>query len=909
MDTDQDSPAGLWKFTFALPRYGTLDVVLEVESTTDGAPVYLCLNDQHETLLADVQWRDRRLTGTARVMGLVLALDLQFAGAALEGTITRDPTRVPVHGRAWDPSGQAPAPNPAPASSSPPPPPFHPAPPETGETPGSASGSAPHPAPHPAPRPARVDRLLAAMTLEEKVGQLYQMPGAGTIPTGPDGTPADPTHLIRTGRVGSVLGVMTACRAETLQRVAVEESRLGIPLLFMADVIHGLRTIFPIPLAMASSWDVAAIERAARVAAKESVAAGIHVTFSPMVDVARDPRWGRVMEGAGEDPYLGCQCAAAQVRGYQGAPTDDQARLPADAISACVKHYAGYGGAEGGRDYNTVDMSEYRLRNVYLPPYRAAVDAGAGWVMSSFNSLLGEPVTGNAFLLRDVLRGEWGFVGATISDYNSVVEMVAHGVVADEREAAARAMRATLDVEMVSRAYPRHLPALVREGVIAEDLVDAAVRRVLETKARLGLFEDPLRGASEARAAAVHLCPEHRATARDVARRSMVLLKNEPHPRWNRPVLPLDASILGDVQTIALVGPFAKDRGLIGSWSALGRHAETVSLETALREHLADLLPDPTPAPTLVVIPGCSLSDGVRDRDGHPVRDSTLDRLHEKHRARVNEVVEAAATADLVILALGERETMSGEAKCRAYLGLPGLQGILAREVLALGKPTVAVLFNGRPLVLDRVAEAAPAILEAWYPGTEGARAVVDVLVGRYNPAGKLPVSFPVTEGQVPVYYAHDSTGRPQFADADAGGFKSRYLDASNAPLYPFGHGLSYTTFTVSPVKVRPRELSRGEALTASVEVTNTGSRPGEVVVQLYVQDVVGRFVRPVRELKGFQKIHLAARASREVVFSLVPAQLRYWRPDAGWTAEPGDFLVFVGLDATTTNQAGFRLS
>ncbi|MGH7701229.1 MAG: glycoside hydrolase family 3 N-terminal domain-containing protein, partial [Gemmatimonadales bacterium] len=665
------------------------------------------------------------------------------------------------------------------------------------------------------PRPAverRIDSILALMTLEEKLGQL-NLPSS----LGPGLTP-EQIELTRRGRVGGFLNVVGAERARAIQRVAVEESRLKIPLLLGYDVIHGYRTTFPIPLAEAATWNPELVEQAARVAAREAAAAGVNWTFAPMVDIARDPRWGRIAEGSGEDPYLGSVMAAARVRGFQG--TDLAAP---DAVLATTKHFAAYGGAEAGRDYNTVDVSERTLREIYLPPFKAALDAGAGSVMTAFNEIAGVPATANRWLLTTVLREEWGFDGLVVSDWTSVDELRAHGVAGSRAQAGRLALLAGTDMDMVSAIYVDSLPALVRAGRIPQATVDEAVRRVLRAKFRLGLFRDPYHGSSVERERATLLAPEHRALAREVARQAIVLLENRGG------LLPLGSR----VRRLALIGPLADDRpNLRGPWHGQGRAEDVVTVLEGMRRRAGTGV-------QVLHARGAGLTDTAT--------------------AGIAEAVALARRADVAVLVLGEADTMSGEAASRAHLGLPGAQEDLLRAVHATGKPVVLVLMSGRPLVLPWATEHVPAILETWFLGTETGNAVADVLFGDVAPSGRLPVSVPWAVGQIPIYYNHKNTGRPPAENK----FTSKYLDVPVTPRYPFGYGLSYTTFAYADLRLSATGVPATGTLTVSVTVTNTGSREGAEVVQLYLQDEVASVTRPVRELKAFRRIVLKPNESR----------------------------------------------
>jgi beta-glucosidase len=707
----------------------------------------------------------------------------------------------------------------------------------------------------------RVHDLLGRMTLEEKVGQLVQYSAREDM-TGPAAASSVAPQL-GAGGIGSMLNVHGAAETRKWQKRAIESSRLHIPLLFGLDVIHGYRTTFPIPLATAASWDLARIEGAERIAATEAAAAGIHWTFAPMVDISRDPRWGRIAEGAGEDPFLGSAIARARVRGFQ---TDNLGAR--GTILACAKHFAAYGAAQAGRDYFTTDVTERVLREVYLPPFRAALEAGVATFMAGFNDLDGTPCSSNAFLLNRLLRGEWGFRGFVVSDWAAIDELVAHGSAADLRDASRQAFLAGLDMDMESYGYEKHLAALVRAGVVPAARLDAAVSAVLAAKFRLGLFDDPYRYCDEANEKSTLLAPAHLAAARDLARRSCVLLKNNG-------ILPLSTGRL----TVALVGPLADSPAdQLGCWQGLGRTEEAVSVRSALAEIF--------PGTRLRYAAGCQTTG--TDTSGFAA-------------ARA-----AASEADVIIAALGESASQTGEATSRTSLDLSGPQLALLRELRNTGKPIVLLLMAGRPLLLESVEPLVDAILVGWHPGTMGGPAIADVLTGAYNPAGRLPITWPRSVGQIPLFYAHKISGRPTPQHKDEP-YYTRYIDSPNTPLYPFGFGLSYTTFAFDQLRLSAPALRAGGApLTVTVRVRNTGQRAGEEVVQLYVRDRVGSVTRPVRELKGFAKIGLAAGESRNVDFPLTAADLAFWRADMTFGPEPGDFDVFVGDDSTAVLSAPF---
>ncbi|HEX5184166.1 MAG TPA: beta-glucosidase BglX [Allosphingosinicella sp.] len=709
----------------------------------------------------------------------------------------------------------------------------------------------------------RVEALLARMNLDEKLGQVTQMPGGRSKALNSLITDAERAR-IREGRVGSYLNVAGAAESRALQRIAVEQSRLHIPLLFGLDVIHGYRTIFPVPLAMAASWDPEVPERAARVAAEEASASGVHWTFSPMVDIARDPRWGRIVEGAGEDPFLGSAMAAAQVRGYQG-----RSLAAPDAILATVKHFAGYGAATGGRDYGEADMSERTLNEVYLPPFYAAAKAGAGSFMTGFESLNGVPMTANRALVRGTLRGTWGWPGLIVSDWKAVAELRNHGVAGSDEEAAALALRAGVDMDMSSGLYGDALKAAVRRDPALRAALDEAVRRVLTAKERLGLFDDPYRGADPARERAVILSDANRAVAREAARRSIVLLKNDGG------LLPIAAS----AKRIAVIGALAADANSeLGSWRAQGHVEDVRPLLPALAEAL----------PQARIDYEAGASPRSDDRSG------------------IAGAVEAAKHSDLVLLVVGEDFDMTGEARSRADLGLPGAQQALADAVLDTGRPVVVLLMNGRPLAIDRLAERAPAILETWFLGIEAGPAIADILTGRVSPGGKLPVTFPRATGAVPFYYDSLPSGRP--ADADLTRDTVRYHDLPIGPLFPFGHGLSYARFDYSDFRISRASLP-AEGVVASVTVRNSSRVAGDEIVQLYVHDPVASVSRPIEQLRGFRRIALAPGRAKRVSFTLTPAQMAIW--DSGrWRIEPGEIDLMVGASSADIRARGrFRIA
>ncbi len=708
---------------------------------------------------------------------------------------------------------------------------------------------------------AKVAALLAQMTEAEKIGQLiqYSEPGAETGPA----VRSNIEHEIRAGRVGSMLNVIGAARTREFQELAVKNSRLHLPLLFGYDVIHGFRTMFPINLGQAASWDLAAIELSERIAATEASAAGVHWTFAPMVDIARDPRWGRISEGSGEDPFLGSAIARARVHGFQG---DDLSRP--DTILACAKHFAGYGAAQAGRDYNTTEIPEIVLRDVYLRPFHAAVAAGVGTFMAAFNDLNGTPASANKFLMTDVLRHEWGFKGFVVSDWQSILELIPHGIAADAAEACRLAMNAGLDLDMEGHVYRDHLADEIKAGRVDPARLDAAVSAILAAKFRLGLFDDPYRYSDADREAHAMLRPESLAASRDLARKSCVLLKNEPA------ALPLRADA-----RIALIGQLGGvQRDMNGSWQGKSREQDAVSLRTALEKAF----------PGRVTYALGAKTQGI-DRSGF------------------DEAIAAAKKSDVIVAALGEGWFMSGEASSRSELGLPGAQLDLLAALRETGKPVVLVLFAGRPLVLAPVLPLADSILLVWYPGTMGGTAITDLLTGSFSPSGKLPVTFPRNVGQIPIYYAAKNTGRPIDPRDPHDKYKSQYLDVPNTPQFPFGFGLSYTSFVYSRPQLASETLGPRGELRINVTLTNSGPREGAEVAQLYVRDLVGSVTRPVRELKGFQRVTLKSGESRELVFTLSAADLAFTHADMSFAPEPGKFEVFLGGDSTAPKIGEFE--
>ncbi|WP_264526253.1 glycoside hydrolase family 3 N-terminal domain-containing protein [Flavobacterium sp. N502536] len=715
----------------------------------------------------------------------------------------------------------------------------------------------------------KVNALLKKMTLEEKIGQLNQYTGDNAA-TGPITINANKQAEIKAGLIGSMLNVVGTTYTRQYQELAMQ-SRLKIPLLFGQDVIHGYKTTFPIPLAEAASWDLPAIELAARVAATEASASGIHWTFAPMVDIARDPRWGRVMEGAGEDTYLGSKIAYARVKGFQGNKLGDL-----NSVMACVKHFAAYGAAVGGRDYNSVDMSERMLLETYLPPFKAALDAGAATFMNSFNDLNGIPATANVHLQRDLLKGKWNFQGFVVSDWGSIGEMVAHGYSKDLKAAALAAITAGSDMDMESNAYRYHLAELVKEGKVSVDLIDDAVKRILRKKFELGLFEDPYRYSDSKRADKALSNPENRKAALEVAQKSIVLLKNDNE------TLPLSKN----VKTIAFIGPMVKEyKANMGFWSVELPEVDYDKWVVSQWDGLQKKVGKNT---KLLYAKGCEV-DGD-NKDGFA------------------EAVATAKQADVVILSIGERRDMSGEAKSRSDLHLPGVQEDLVKAIQATGKPVVVLVNAGRPLIFNWTADNVPAIVYTWWLGTEAGNAIVNVLFGDYNPSGKLPMTFPREVGQIPIYYNHFSTGRPA-KDEDAKNYVSAYIDLKNSPKFPFGYGLSYTKFNYTDLKLSSTKMTGNETIKVSFQLSNVGKVAGEEVVQLYLKDKFGSVVRPVLELRDFQKVKLNAGESKTIEFTIDKEKLSFYTSKLEWTAEPGDFEVLIGTSSADLKlKANFEL-
>jgi len=726
------------------------------------------------------------------------------------------------------------------------------------------------------PLEQRVDSLMTLMTLEEKIGQMNQYNGFWEV-TGPvpkDGVAAKKYDHLKKGWVGSMLNVLGVKDVKALQKIAVEESRLHIPLLFGYDVVHGYQTISPIPLAESASWDLEAIRKSAEIAAEESAAVGLNWTFAPMVDITRDARWGRVMEGAGEDPFLGSKIAYARVKGFQGESYSTK------TILACAKHFAGYGFAESGRDYNTVDVGISTLHNVILPPFKAAVDAGVGTFMNSFNDLNGIPATGNAFLQREILKGNWNFKGFMVSDWGSIGEMVAHNHAKDGKQAAEFAINAGSDMDMESYLYVEHLSALVKEGKVKENLIDDAVRRILRIKFEMGLFEDPYKYCDEKREKATVGKKEFHDGVLDVAKKSIVLLKNDNE------LLPLKKS----GQKIVLIGALASDKSSsLGGWRGNSKDGSAVSVLEGMQKYSGNTL---------------TYEKGVQVAIGTPVFGLET-KINTTDKTGINEAVAAAKNADVIVMVLGEVGFQTGEGRSRTNIDLPGLQQELLEAVYAVNPNIVLVLNNGRPLTIPWAAKNIPSIVEAWQLGTQSGNAIAQVLYGDYNPSGKLPMSFPRSVGQLPIYYNHKSTGRPEDKGQEV--FWSHFGDEKNTPLYPFGYGLSYTKFEYSNLRLSASSLSPNQKITVSFDLKNTGKVEGKEVTQMYIQDLFGSSTRPVRELKGFEIISLKPNETKSVRFEIDPKLLEYYTANNKWETEEGDFKVFIGGSSDATMTADFK--
>lgn len=729
---------------------------------------------------------------------------------------------------------------------------------------------------------AFVDKLIAKMTLDEKIGQL-NLPSSGDFTTG-QAQSSDIGKKIEQGLVGGLFNIKGVGKIRDVQKVAVEKSRLKIPMIFGMDVIHGYETTFPIPLGLSASWDMDLIQRSAQIAAQEASADGINWTFSPMVDVSREPRWGRVSEGSGEDPYLGSQIAKAMVYGYQGKDLSLK-----NTILACVKHFALYGAPEGGRDYNTVDMSHIRMFNEYFPPYKAAVDAGVGSVMASFNEVDGIPATGNKWLMDDVLRKQWGFNGFIVTDYTGINEMIQHGM-GDLQQVSALAMNAGIDMDMVGEGFLTTLKKSISEGKVTEQQITTAARRILEAKYDLGLFDDPYRYTDEKRSKAEVFNKANREEARNIAAQSMVLLKND------KQILPLKTS-----GTVAVIGPLANNNeNMTGTWSVASRTKDAVSIMTGLKETIKGV--------NFIYAKGSNVFYDAKMEEKATMFGKVSNRDSRSKEALLKEAVETAKKADVVVLAIGETAELSGESSSRTNIEIPQAQKDLLTELKKTGKPIVMVLFTGRPLVLNDENKQADAIVNAWFAGSEAGYAIADVLYGKVNPSGKLPMTFPRSVGQVPIYYNAKNTGRPLSDDksdkCEFEKFRSNYIDECNTPLFPFGFGLSYTSFGYSDVELSKTQLSGNDQLTASITLTNNGKYDGNEVVQLYIRDMVGSVTRPVKELKGFQKVFLKAGESKKVSFTITPEDLKFYNSELKYDWEAGEFDIMIGTNSHDVKHA-----
>ncbi|WP_163514815.1 beta-glucosidase BglX [Gelidibacter japonicus] len=730
----------------------------------------------------------------------------------------------------------------------------------------------------------KVDSILKLMTLEEKLGQL-NLPSAGDITTG-QATSSDIGKKIEEGKVGGLFNIKTVQKIKEVQKVAMEKSRLKIPLLFGMDVIHGYETTFPIPLGLSSSWDMPMIEKTARIAAIEASADGINWTFSPMVDLSRDARWGRVSEGSGEDVYLGSQIAIAMVKGYQGTDLTDN-----KTIMACVKHFALYGASEAGRDYNTVDMSRIKMYNDFLPPYKAAIDAGVGSVMASFNEIDGIPATGNKWLMTDLLRTDWGFDGFVVTDYTGINEMVDHGM-GDLQAVSAMAINAGIDMDMVGEGLLTTLEKSYKEGKVSMETIDTAVKRMLTAKYELGLFDDPYKYCDVNRAKTEIFTDEHRAFARKVSAESMVLLKNDNQ------TLPLKKS-----RTIALVGPLANNAvNMAGTWSVATKQEKSIPLLEGLKIVVGDKA-------KILYAKGSNLAEDLEYEKRVTMFGKDIPRDGRTDKQMLDEALEIASKSDVIIAALGESAEMSGESSSRTNLDIPQIQKDLLQALLKTGKPVVLVMFTGRPLTIEEEVETVPAILNVWFPGSEAGLAISDVLFGDVNPSGKLTATFPRNVGQIPIYYNHKNTGRPlNNKEGVFEKFRSNYLDVRNEPLFPFGYGLSYTTFDYSNLKLSTNQIDMNGTIYVSVDVKNSGNYDGKEVVQLYIRDLVGSVTRPVKELKGFEKVEIKKGETKTIRFNLTVEDLKFYNSNLDFVAEPGQFEVFVGTNSDTTMKTGFEL-
>ena len=739
-----------------------------------------------------------------------------------------------------------------------------------------------------------IDALMKKMTMEEKIGQL-NLPVTGEITTG-QAKSSDVAKKIEQGLVGGLFNLKGVAKIKDVQKLAVENSRLGIPLLFGMDVIHGYETIFPIPLGLSCTWNMEAIEKSARIAALEASADGISWTFSPMVDISRDPRWGRVSEGSGEDPFLGGAIARAMVLGYQGANLNDQLKRN-DEIMACVKHFALYGAGEAGRDYNTVDMSHNRMFNEYLYPYQAAVDAGVGSVMASFNEVDGVPATANKWLMTDVLRKQWGFNGFVVTDFTGIAEMIEHGI-GDLQTVSARALEAGVDMDMVSEGFVGTIKKSIDEGKINMETLNTACRRILEAKYKLGLFDNPYKYCELKRPARDIFTKEHRDAARKIASESFVLLKNQPAAAGQAPVLPLQKK-----GTVAVIGPLGNTRSnMPGTWSVAARLEDYPSLYEGLKEMTAGKV-------NITYAKGSNLIGDAAYEERATMFGRSLNRDNRTDKEMLDEALKVAAGADVIVAAIGESSEMSGESSSRTDLNIPDVQRTLLEALLKTGKPVVLTLFTGRPLTLTWEQENVPAILNVWFGGSEAAYAISDVLFGDVNPSGKLTMTFPKNIGQIPLFYNHKNTGRPLAKGKWFEKFRSNYLDIDNEPLYPFGYGLSYTSFQFSDVALSTPTMGLDGSVTATVTVTNTGKRDGAEVVQLYIRDLVGSITRPVKELKGFEKIWIKAGESKTVSFKITPELLRFYNYEMKHVVELGDFDIMIGNSSEAVKTARLTLN
>lgn len=729
-----------------------------------------------------------------------------------------------------------------------------------------------------AKKKAFVDGLISKMTLDEKIGQL-NLPTSGDFTTG-QAQSSDIGKKIEQGLVGGLFNIKGAEKIRAVQKVAVEKSRLKIPMIFGMDVIHGYETTFPIPLGLAATWDMKLIQKSAQIAAREATSDGINWTFSPMVDISREPRWGRVSEGSGEDPFLGSEIAKAMVYGYQGKNLADKSTL-----LACVKHFALYGAPEGGKDYNTVDMSYTRMFNEYFPPYKAAVDAGVATVMASFNEVDGIPATGNRWLMDEVFRKQWGFDGFIVTDYTGINEMIDHGM-GDLQESSALAMNAGIDMDMVGEGYLKTLKKSLQEGKVTEQQITQAARRILEAKYDLGLFEDPYRYGSAEEAKKEVFKKENRDVARSIAAQSMVLLKNQNQ------ILPLKPK-----GTIAVIGPLVNNSvNMPGTWSVATKHGTAVTLLQGIKEAVGK-------EAKILTAKGANVEENKKLEDIYAAHGKVVDRDHRAKDEILKEAIEVAKQSDVIILGIGESAEMSGESSSRANINIPETQVELLYELKKIGKPIVMVLFAGRPIALSNVVETPDAILNAWFPGTEAGYAIADVLFGKVNPSAKLPMTFPRSLGQVPIYYNHKNTGRPlnkeKVEKCEYERFRSNYMDECNTPLFPFGYGLSYTKFSYSDITISDDKPKGNQEIKASVTLTNTGEYDGSEVVQLYIRDLVGSNTRPVKELKGFEKVHLKKGESKTVSFSISPELLKFYNHQLKYDWEEGAFDIMIGTNSS----------